>query len=140
MDQPVHIMLVEDDEIEAEAFQRAMRAHPLPLHVTVAADGVEALQTLRSEADQHAMPHIIFLDLNLPRMSGLEFLQVLRRDPHLRSRVVFVLTTSGRIEDRHAAYQEQVAGYILKSRVGQHYAHLFAMLERYCTINEPPPA
>jgi CheY-like chemotaxis protein len=140
MDQPVHIMLVEDDEIEAEEFLRALRAQPLPLLVTVASDGVEALKTLRSETDHQAMPHIIFLDLNLPRMSGLEFLQILRQDPELRSRVVFVLTTSGRIEDRHAAYQAQVAGYILKSRVGLHYAHLFAMLERYCSINEPPPA
>jgi len=62
-------------------------------------------------------PYIILLDLNMPRMSGIEFLEVIRHDDALRDTVVFVLTTSKADEDRTAAYKKHVAGYIVKSDV-----------------------
>ena len=72
-------------------------------------------------------------------MNGIEFLRVLRADPQLKTSVVFVLTTSNSDEDKLAAYCEQVAGYLLKTRAGADFADLVAMLNAYWRIVEPPP-
>ncbi|HXF61372.1 MAG TPA: response regulator, partial [Caldilineaceae bacterium] len=79
-------------------------------------------------------PHVILLDLNLPRMSGLEFLRALRQDPELRPSVVFVWTTSTNQADIQAAYEQVVAGYLVKSRVGANPAKLLDLLQSYCQM------
>src|SRR5690606_3515074 len=90
----VNILLVEDDEIEAEAVIRAFQKHALPNPITVAQDGIEALSILRHQAQWHANPYMILLDLNMPRMSGIEFLHEIRQDSQLKRSIIFVLTTS----------------------------------------------
>jgi CheY-like chemotaxis protein len=136
-----NILLVEDDEIEAEAIRRSFRKYHLPNTITVAADGLAALELLNGTGSGGApyRPNLILLDLNMPRMSGLEFLDVLRQDPLLRRNIVFILTTSNREEDKVAAYDRQVAGYLVKSQLGDDFLRLTQLLDTYWQVIEFPP-
>ncbi|MDQ3249827.1 MAG: response regulator, partial [Chloroflexota bacterium] len=138
--QPVHILLVEDDDVDAEAVVRAFKKQKINNPFTIVHDGIEALNALRGAGGQRRVPrpYLILLDINMPRMNGLEFLQQLRQDPTLRRSVVFVLTTSRRDEDIMSAYDEQIAGYILKSKAGEHFTHLINMLDAYWRVVEFP--
>lgn len=138
--QHIHILLVEDDEIDAEAIMRGFYAQKIANPFTLVSDGVEALAVLRGESGQPRIPrpYIILLDINMPRMNGLEFLEVLRADPDLAQSVVFVLTTSNRDEDMMNAYNHQIAGYLLKSRAGKDFVDLIALLDSYWRIVEFP--
>jgi DNA-binding NarL/FixJ family response regulator len=84
-------------------------------------------------------PHLVLLDINMPRMNGIEFLQALREDADLHDTVVFVLTTSKSDEDKVAAYQANPAGYVLKSDVGAGFVGLVTLLDHYWRIVEFPP-
>ena len=121
--QPIHILLVEDDPVDAESIMRTFKRHQINTPFTHVVDGIEALHALRGEHgyDPLPKPYIILLDINMPRMNGLEFLSALRRDPTLRQSVVFVLTTSNREEDIMAAYNQQIAGYLLKAKVSEDF-------------------
>ena len=137
----VHILLVEDDAVDAEAVRRAFYKHKKTNPFTVVTDGIEALKVLRGEDGRERLPrpYVILLDINMPRMNGIEFLQALRADRELKVSVVFVLTTSDRDEDKLAAYCEQVAGYLLKTRAGVNFDDLITMFDAYWRIVELPP-
>ncbi|HLU68592.1 MAG TPA: response regulator [Kofleriaceae bacterium] len=108
-----HILHVEDDDLDALNVQRCLCASDAVSGITVASDGVEALQLLRS--GRLPLRNLVtLLDIRLPRMSGLEFLRELRADPHLRHLPVVVLSTSDQEEDLGTAYALNVAGYLLK--------------------------
>ncbi len=109
---PVHVMVVEDDEVELMALRRALKDARTPHVLTVAHDGLEALETLTRPGDA---PALIFLDLNMPRMNGLEFLDALRADPLHAAIDVVVVTTSAAKEDQRAAWAGHVVGYVVKS-------------------------
>jgi CheY-like chemotaxis protein len=135
----VQVLLVEDNDIDREAVRRAFRQHQVGHPIVEARDGVEALQILRGQGRPRlARPFMVLLDLNLPRMNGIEFLTELRGDDELQDSVVFVLTTSDREEDLADSYARQVAGYILKSSVGQGYHHLVNLLDSYWRVVELP--
>jgi len=137
---PLHILLVEDDEIDAENVTRAFQRHQLTNPVTHVIDGVDALKVLRGEGGYARLPrpYLILLDINMPRMNGLEFLQALRRDPTLKHSVVFILTTSMQDEDIMTAYAAQIAGYLLKSKVSQEFLGFIKLLNLYNIIIEMP--
>jgi len=139
--QIVHILLVEDDEIDAEAIVRGFQKQQIDNPIAVVANGIEALNVLRGENGHERIPapYLILLDLNMPRMNGIEFLQALRQDVQLKSSIVFVLTTSNSDKDKLAAYQEQIAGYLLKQRSGVNFADLVSMLDFYWQVVEFPP-
>ncbi len=120
------ILLVEDDEVDVEAIRRAFAKRHVANPLYVARNGVSALQMLRGEEAYDAVrrPCVILLDLNLPRMNGLEFLEQLRRDTDLKDSVVFVLTTSNSDRDRTASYAKYVAGYLLKSDGDEEFSQL----------------
>ena len=80
----------------------------------------------------------MLLDLKMPRMGGIEFLDVIRSDPALRRLVVFVMTTSANEEDRMQAFDKNVAGYILKQRVGEEFLEAISMLEHYWRVVQLP--
>lgn len=132
----VTLLVVDDDDIDAIALERALRKLRLLNTVYRARDGQEALELLRSGAIP--APYIILLDLNMPRMNGLEFLHVLRTDPQLTHSVVFVLTTSKSDEDLVAAYREHVAGYVFKQHMDRDFLEVISLIEHYWRLVELP--
>jgi len=137
----VNVLLVEDNVIEQEAVRRAFKREHIGNPIITAVDGIEALALLRGGrggVESLPRPYLILLDLNMPRMNGLEFLTELRADPDLRDSIVFVLTTSRSDEDRVASYNLNVAGYIVKSDVGAGFVRLLGLLDHYWRIVEFP--
>jgi CheY-like chemotaxis protein len=132
----VHLIVIDDDDVDVESIVRSLNRNGIFGQITVFQDGLTALRALQGP-ERHALrtrPLLILLDLDLPRLSGLEFLDALRHDPELQSTIVFVLTLSDREEDRLAAYDRQVAGYLLKSNVGEDYSLLPRLLRSYCRL------
>src|ERR1700722_9344510 len=136
----VTILLVDDDKIDAMAVRRSFRDLHIANPVIEARNGIEALDCLRGENGSARVPSpcLVLLDLNMPRMGGIEFLDELRRDPLLHRTLVFVMTTSAAEEDRMRAYDKNVAGYVLKHRVGQSFLDSISMLEHYWRVIEFP--
>ena len=136
----LNVLLIEDDDVEAEAVLRSVRKHGLNMPIVIAGDGQEALDVLRDQHPQHSLarPYVILLDLNMPRMNGFEFLSELRADSDLSHSVVFVLTTSDNEIDKSRAYQDHVAGYMVKSTIGPQFRKLAQLLEDYREAVELP--
>jgi CheY-like chemotaxis protein len=133
----VNILLVEDDEIDVESVRRSFRRNRIANKIHLARDGVEALEMLRVDGDKHiTRPLIVLLDINMPRMNGLEFLNELRRDEALRDLVVFVLTTSSNEYDIYEAYNLNVAGYMLKTEVGDGFGDAIKLIDHYWRVVE----
>jgi CheY-like chemotaxis protein len=128
-------LVVDDDQISVMAIKRALKKLEIANPVIVAKDGLEALEILRGSEDTERLfpPYIITLDINMPRMNGLEFLDALRADPCMCEAIVFVLTTSDSKNDIASAYGKNVAGYILKDNIN---ASLEASLKMICTYTE----
>ncbi len=137
----VNFLLVEDDEVDARAVKRAFNKRKVSNPIHVARDGVEALAMLRGEDGfpPFPRPFLILLDLNMPRMNGIQFLDELRKDPELHSSIVFVLTTSNADKDKVAAYEKNVAGYLLKSNAGTDFLSVLQLLENYVISVQFPP-
>jgi CheY-like chemotaxis protein len=137
---PVTFLLVEDDEVDIQAVRRAFARLRLANDLIVAHDGVAALELLRGSAGEPLpRPYIVLLDLNMPRMGGLEFLETLRADAGLTDAVVFVMTTSAEERDRVAAYRSHVAGYIVKGDLSSDgLLAAIDMLDRYWRVVELP--
>ena len=110
----VSILLVEDNDLDAEKLQRILDRLGDKRAVTRARDGIEALEILRDAERKPHPPFVIILDLNMPRMNGQEFLAELRADRNLRGLPVVVLTTSDRRADIEQAYANQISGYLTK--------------------------
>lgn len=133
---PMNLLLVDDDPVEVEALRRAFKKSGTLNSISSAGNGEEALEILRAGAVPE--PRIILLDLHMPRMGGLEFLCELRKDPDLKSEIVFVLTTSAAQEDIWTAYGYHVAGYLLKDEAGEDLYGLANWLEQYWITVEIP--
>lgn len=136
----VTFLIIEDDDIDVMALERAFQKLKIANPKIFARDGVEGLEYLRGEGgkDKLKAPYIILLDLNMPRMTGLEFLEEIRSDPELERSVVFVLTTSNDDRDRVSAYQKHVAGYIVKSDPASGFMEAITMLDHYWRVVELP--
>lgn len=137
---PVTILLIDDDDGDAKAVQRALTKAKIANPVIRAIDGLDALDILygRNGKERLRQPYIILVDLNMPRMNGIELLKEIRSDEALRRSVVFMLTTSKRDEDKAAAYNLNVAGYIVKETAGEDFLSLINMLDSYWRIVELP--
>lgn len=128
----LHIFVVDDDDVTAETVRRSLRKMGCDFPVVEARDGQEGLDILRGRSEKQLQrPFITLLDLNMPRMNGFEFLAAVRADPALASSVIFVLSTSDSDADRARAYQDQVAGYMLKSAIGPQMMRLTTLLHDY---------
>ena len=136
----VNLLLVDDDEVDVQGLKRAFTKSKIGNPITVARDGVEALEFLRGENGRPklAKPHLILLDLNMPRMNGIEFLEIIRADEELKSAIVFMITTSKAEEDKARAYGQNVAGYIVKQDPANTFMQAVSMLEHYWKIVEFP--
>jgi len=140
MSSMVNLLLVEDDEVDIQGLKRAFAKSRIGNPITVARDGIEALEFLRGENGRPklAKPHLILLDLNMPRMNGLEFLEAIRADEDLKRSVVFMITTSKAEEDKARAYEQNVAGYIVKQDPANTFMQAVALMEHYWKIVEFP--
>ena len=109
----IYFLLVEDDEVDIMNLKRAFKKNEIENPVIIANNGVEALEILRNP-ETIPLPKIILLDINMPKMNGIEFLQEIRKDTILRSLTVFIMTTSNSDRDKFEAYDLNVAGYVIK--------------------------
>ncbi len=137
----MNILLVEDDEVDVMNVQRAFKKNNITNPLFLASNGLEALSILRGSDKQINIPQarrIILLDLNMPKMNGIEFLRELRADEKLQSIPVIVLTTSNEDKDKVEAYKLNVAGYILKPVTFSNFVETVATMNKYWTLVEIP--
>jgi CheY-like chemotaxis protein len=134
------ILLVEDDDGDAMAVQRAFRKASMNYPILRAVDGMEAIEMLKGSNGKPKAPSplLLLVDLNLPRMNGLQLVRALREDRDFRHAIAFILTTSKREEDKAAAYDLNVAGYIVKETAGQDFLNLVHLVDCYARIVEVP--
>lgn len=135
--QLLNILLVEDDEVDVMNVRRAFAKSHIVNPLFVAGDGLEALEKLRSGQIPQER-RLVLLDLNMPRMNGIEFLRELRRSPDLCATTVVVLTTSNDEKDKIEAYHLNVAGYLLKPVTFENFCEVMVALNKYWSLVELP--
>ncbi len=135
-----NVLLVDDDQVDQEAVRRALDASTFDCSLTIASNGLEALDILRAPDGIMTMdrPLLILLDLNMPKMNGFEFLSEIRADPELESAVVFVLSTSRRDEDVLRSYEYRVAGFLSKDTIAADFSLLANFLQSYANLVDFP--
>ena len=131
------ILLVEDDEVDAMSVERALKDINVTNALTIATNGEDALAHLRQP--EQVLPCLILLDLNMPRMDGIEFLRVFKKDERLRRIPVVVLTSSSEEQDRTESFDLGVAGYMLKPVKYQQFVEVIRTIDMYWTLSELPP-
>ena len=127
----VTFLLVEDDDVDAITLERTFKKLKIANTLVRACDGLEALEILK--AGSISSPFIILLDLQMPRMNGLEFLETIRKDPKYASSIVVVLTTSKADEDMISSYKYNIAGYFLKSATAE-FLDVVTLLDAYWKV------
>lgn len=133
MPRPLNILLIEDDTIEVMKFNRVVGAQSLSHKVTEANNGEEALTILRGK---QVIPDLIILDLNMPKINGIEFLTILKNDDVLKYIPAVVLTTSNNYKDVQECYRIGIAGYMLKPLKYEDYVDRIQKLLDYWSTNE----
>ncbi|MDQ3308550.1 MAG: response regulator [Gemmatimonadota bacterium] len=136
-DKMLNVLLVEDDEVDVMNVRRAFKKNNITNPLYLAGNGLEGLEMLRNN-DIPEGRRLILLDLNMPKMNGIEFLRELRADPTLSPTPVVVLTTSNDDRDRVEAYNLNVAGYILKPVTFGNFVEAMATLNKYWCLVEMP--
>ncbi|OKH52232.1 two-component system response regulator [Calothrix sp. HK-06] len=139
-EQTINILLVEDDEVDVMNVRRAFKKANIKNPIFTASNGYEALEILKDTSDTKmpAERRLVLLDLNMPKMGGIEFLQELRSDQQLRATPVVVMTTSNQDKDRLEAYHLNIAGYLLKPVTFASFTELIATLNSYWMLCEMP--
>jgi CheY-like chemotaxis protein len=130
------VLLVEDDSIDAMTVRRAFKDLKLNNALTHCINGEEAVNYLRGPDVE--IPCIILLDLNMPRMNGIEFLKVIKQDDSLKSIPVIVLTTSNEECDVVESFRLCVAGYIVKPVDYKKFVEAIRTIDLYWTLSELP--
>ncbi len=130
----VNILVVEDDEIDVKTLLRAFKKLKIANPVTVAKDGIEGWEAIQDLP----RPYLLILDINMPRMNGIELLEKIRASEKFHDSIVFILTTSTDDEDKFEAYNLNVAGYMLKSDLGASFIRAIEMVEQYWKVVEFP--
>lgn len=134
---PINLLLVDDDEVDVLNVRRALERGRITNDVWVAGDGIEGLAMLRG-SEMPRERRIVLLDINMPRMNGIEMLRELRADPELQVTPVVMLTTSNDDRDRIESYRLNVAGYLLKPVTFVSFVETMSALNRYWTLVELP--
>jgi CheY-like chemotaxis protein len=133
----LNILLVEDDDVDVMNIRRAFKKGNITNPLFTAGNGLEALEMLRGD-EMPKTRRLVLLDLNMPRMNGIEFLRELRADPELSPTPVVVLTTSDAERDKVEAYNLHVAGYLLKPVTFGSFCETMASLNKYWALVEMP--
>lgn len=132
------ILLVEDDEVDAMTVRRAFRELKVTNPLVQRANGEAAVEFLDT-ATTHELPCLILLDLNMPVMNGIEFLQVVKRHATWRRIPVVVLTTSEEEQDKIASFDLSVAGYMTKPVDYRKFVEAMRTIDAYWTLSEVAP-
>lgn len=130
------ILLVEDDKIDVMTIQRAMKEIHVVNQLSVAGNGEEALEYLR--ANKNEKPCVILLDLNMPKMNGVEFLKAQKKDDAIKTIPVIVLTTSKEQQDKIETFKLGVAGYMIKPVDYKQFVDVLKAIDLYWTLSELP--
>jgi len=130
------ILLVEDDTVDAMTVKRALKDIKVTNGLPHVANGEEALEYLRGQGNKK--PCIILLDLNMPKMSGIEFLKIVKEDEELKKIPVIVLTTSQDERDKIESFKLSVAGYIVKPADYKKFVEVVMTIKLYWTLSELP--
>jgi CheY-like chemotaxis protein len=130
------ILLVEDDSVDAMTFKRTLKDLEIKNPVVHSLNGEEALEYLKAEGQEE--PCFIFLDLNMPRMNGIEFLEVAKNDETLRRIPVIVLTTSDNEKDIIESFNLGVAGYMVKSADYKEFVEAIRTVNLYWSLSKLP--
>jgi len=133
----LNILLVEDDIVDVMNVKRAFQQSHIVNPLFIASDGIEALSMLRA-GQVPTDRRLVLLDLNMPRMNGIELLRELRSDPALHATPVVVLTTSDDDRDKIDAYNLHVAGYLLKPVTFGSFCELMVTMNKYWMLVELP--
>ena len=136
----VTVLLVEDDDFDAKLFVRGFQKAKIANPVRRVVDGVEALEVLHGTNGKQKIqaPFVLVVDLNMPRMNGIQLIKAIRADPALRRSIIFVLTTSKSEEDKVASYDLNVAGVIVKDTAGQDFMNVMTLFDTYWHVVELP--
>lgn len=137
---PLNILLVEDNDVDVEILKRGLKKLGAPGSLVRANDGIEALEILTKDVQTRELPrpHVILLDINMPRMNGHEFLVELRNREELRDAQVIVFTTSDSKKDVQIAYKNNANGYIVKPNSASELRDVLQALKRFWDICEHP--
>lgn len=130
------LLVVEDDPLDVMTLQRAFKDANVENPIQLAKNGEEALDILRDP--EAKLPGLILLDLNMPRMNGIEFLRIVKDDARLRRIPVIVLTTSNHERDKEACYDLSVAGYFVKPMDYREFVQITRRIHDYWSANEIP--
>jgi CheY-like chemotaxis protein len=133
MAKSLKILLIEDDEIEVMKFNRVLKTIESNHKIIEANNGEEAVQILN---EKEIIPDIIILDLNMPRINGIEFLGILKQDSELKYIPAIILTTSNNHTDILECYKIGIAGYVLKPLKYEDYVDRIKKMLDYWSINE----
>lgn len=131
-----NILLVEDDVVDAMTVKRALKEIHVTNQLHTVGNGEEALEFLRSSKNDH--PGIILLDLNMPKMNGLEFLKIMKAEPNMKRIPVVVLTTSKEEQDKIESFELGVAGYMIKPVDYMQFVETMRTIDMYWTLSELP--
>lgn len=135
----VTFLVVDDDDVAIMGMKRAIKKLDLANPVEIARNGEEALAKLREEGEGAVdRPFIVTLDLNMPRMGGLQFLEEVRQDKALQDAIIFVVTTSDAPHDITTAYSRNIAGYIVKDNAYETLKSALSLLKTYTKVVRLP--
>jgi CheY-like chemotaxis protein len=130
------ILLVEDDDVDAMTTQRALKDINVTNELVHKVNGEEAMEYLREDGNE--LPFLILLDLNMPKMNGFEFLNVIKGDSVLKRIPVVVLTTSETEQNIMDSYELGAAGYFVKPVDYKHFVEVMKTIQMYWTLNRFP--
>ncbi len=141
MRENIPILLVEDDDVDAENVVRAFKKNNINNPLYIAGNGEEALALLRregpySDPKTYESPGIVLLDINMPVMNGIEFLRIMKSDDQFKRIPVVVLTTSREENDRTESFRMSVAGYIIKPVDFRDFVQVIKTIDHYWTLSE----
>ena len=135
----VTFLVVDDDDVAIMGMKRAIKKLELTNPIEIARNGEEALHALRRSGEGSVnRPYIVTLDLNMPRMGGLQFLEEVRRDAELQDAIIFVVTTSDAPDDITSAYSQNIAGYIVKDNAYETLKNALDLLRNYTQVVRLP--
>lgn len=136
---PVNVLVVEDSPADVRLIREALKNTTVPLQLTVAHDGVEAMQYLHESERMETLPDLMLLDLNLPRKNGREVLAEVKTSPNLKQIPVLVMTSSRSDEDINQAYALNANCYITKPYDFQEYVDVVRSIEHFWLMTASLP-